>query len=180
MGELPAVPTDAFRLTRIAAQDPEDDIVVFRTSGTTGGARGAHALSTTETYEAAALRWGEFGLFADRPERLTAVVIGAPFRGASRGRRVVARVHDRSVRRAVHPHGPLRTGDARIPIEGRALLDTCRRAAEQGPLWIAGTSFAFVHALDALAGERVSLPMGSRAMHTGGFKGRRARCHPKS
>ena len=35
-----------------------------------------------------------------------------------------------------------------------------------------GTSFAFVHALDLLAGARFALPPGSRAMHTGGFKGR--------
>src|SRR4051794_1142275 len=44
--ELPAVPTDAFRLARIAAHLPENDAVVFRTSGTTGPSRGEHALST--------------------------------------------------------------------------------------------------------------------------------------
>ncbi|HEY6460439.1 MAG TPA: acyl-protein synthetase, partial [Polyangiaceae bacterium] len=34
------------------------------------------------------------------------------------------------------------------------------------------TSFALVHLLDALHGERIALPTGSRIMQTGGFKGR--------
>jgi hypothetical protein len=40
------------------------------------------------------------------------------------------------------------------------------------PTIVMGTSFAFVHALEALDGERFELPPESRAMHTGGFKGR--------
>src|SRR5205823_817272 len=32
---IPAVPTDVFRLARVAAHPPEDDAIVFRTSGTT-------------------------------------------------------------------------------------------------------------------------------------------------
>src|SRR5205823_8835656 len=35
LAALPAVPTDAFRFTRIAAHEVSDDVVVFRTSGTT-------------------------------------------------------------------------------------------------------------------------------------------------
>src|SRR5882724_7085898 len=38
---LPAVPTDVFRLTRVAAHPPDCDAVVFRTSGTTATERGA-------------------------------------------------------------------------------------------------------------------------------------------
>ena len=35
----------------IGAHPPSEDAAVFRTSGTTGGARGEHALSTTATYD---------------------------------------------------------------------------------------------------------------------------------
>src|SRR6266851_5530570 len=62
---LPAMPTDAFRLVRIAAHSPHEDKVVFRTSGTSNGARGEHPFSTTKTYEEAALAWGRWALFFD-------------------------------------------------------------------------------------------------------------------
>jgi hypothetical protein len=35
-----------------------------------------------------------------------------------------------------------------------------------------GTSFAFLHLIDGLGGQRLDLPGSSRVMHTGGFKGR--------
>ena len=38
--EIPAIPTDAFKFRRIACHPPELDGRVFRTSGTTIGARG--------------------------------------------------------------------------------------------------------------------------------------------
>jgi hypothetical protein len=49
-----------------------------------------------------------------------------------------------------------------------------RAAADAVPVALCGTAFAFVHLLDALAarGVRLALPPGSRAMETGGFKGR--------
>src|SRR5690348_4100530 len=44
VGDAPAVPTDAFKVTRVAAFDASEASIVFRTSGTTIGARGAHAM----------------------------------------------------------------------------------------------------------------------------------------
>jgi hypothetical protein len=40
------------------------------------------------------------------------------------------------------------------------------------PVFLAGTSFAFVHLLDALGDDTLALPRGSLVMQTGGFKGR--------
>ena len=77
---LPAVPTDAFRLARIAAHAPSDDAAVFRTSGTTGAARGEHPFSTTKTYECAALAWGRWALFFDAPPGLSRHPGGGPGR----------------------------------------------------------------------------------------------------
>ncbi|MEJ7733112.1 MAG: hypothetical protein WKG00_28440 [Polyangiaceae bacterium] len=56
---LPGLPTDVFRLARVAAHPEADDEVVFWTSGTTAGAgaRGEHPLRTTATYQRAALGW---------------------------------------------------------------------------------------------------------------------------
>lgn len=57
----------------------------------------------------------------------------------------------------------------------RALIEALEAAvAEKTPVLVVGASFAFVHLLDALgeAGARFGLPAGSRAMDTGGFKGR--------
>ena len=65
---LPAMPTDAFRLVRVAAHPAAEDSIIFRTSGTTGGARGEHPLSTTKTYEEGALAWGQWALFFDQTQ----------------------------------------------------------------------------------------------------------------
>src|SRR5678810_141313 len=55
----PAVPTDAFRMTRVSAFAAENETpIVFRTSGTTGGARGAHWFRDVATYDAAATAFG--------------------------------------------------------------------------------------------------------------------------
>jgi hypothetical protein len=49
-----------------------------------------------------------------------------------------------------------------------------RAIAERVPVALCGTAFAFVHLLDAMAARDTSLtlPSGSRALETGGFKGR--------
>jgi hypothetical protein len=167
---LPAVPTDAFRLARIAAHAPSDDVAVFRTSGTTAQARGEHSLSTTKTYESAAQSWGRWALFFDAPERMTAVILGprAGAAGESSLGFMLELFADRFAT-AAHYVQP-KEG---MPIDEKALStalgDACRAGA---PAVVMGTSFAFVHALDALRGAGFALPPGSRAMHTGGFKGR--------
>src|SRR5262245_24604418 len=49
---IPAVPTDAFKVTRVSVWGESETPVVFRTSGTTVGARGSHWFRTCETYDA--------------------------------------------------------------------------------------------------------------------------------
>jgi hypothetical protein len=168
--QLPAVPTDAFRFARIAAHPPSDDAALFRTSGTTAGPRGEHALSTTKTYERAALTWGRWALFFDAPPPMSAIILGS----RDDGRRdssldfmldLFADRFARSARRVPALQGaPFDRKDLET-----ALCDAVRAAV---PTVVMATSFAFVHALEALDGERFVLPAGSRVMHTGGFKGR--------
>lgn len=68
----------------------------------------------------------------------------------------------------VEPDGSWRLN---LPQAARALQE---RAGDHRPVLVVGTAFSFVHVLDHLLekGERVQLPPGSRAMETGGYKGR--------
>jgi hypothetical protein len=167
VAELPAVPTDAFRMTRVAAHGPELDRAVFRTSGTTAALRGVHALSTTATYETAAVAWGRHCLFPDAPRPLLAILLipNDPESSLSAMAAMFARVL---------------FSDARWVIDGGLDVEGLARACDVGerPAVVLGTSFAFVHALDALGGRRLPLPRASRVMHTGGHKGRSRAVEP--
>src|SRR6266540_750582 len=165
---LPAVPSDAFRFARIAAHPPADDVALFRTSGTTALPRGEHALSTTETYECSALAWGGWALFCDIHEPLTAIIL-SPRENPESSLHFMMKTF--AARFAPKAHY-LQTSDLSA-IDADELERACDAAARAGaPAIVMGTSFAFVHALDALGGRRLQLPQASRAMHTGGFKGR--------
>ena len=56
--DIPAVPTDAFKVTRVATFDPAEARATFRTSGTTIGTRGEHGIRDLATYEAASVAFG--------------------------------------------------------------------------------------------------------------------------
>jgi hypothetical protein len=162
--QLPAMPCDAFRMRRIAAHPSEDDARCFMTSGTTAGARGMHPMRTTETYELAALTWGERMLFRDRP-RMPMIVLASP--------EVLA--PESSLTFMLARFAGRLGGDASWHYDGRE-LDVkgivARAQSATVPTLVAGTSFAFVHLLDTLGEARLPLPRGSRVMQTGGFKGR--------
>lgn len=166
---IPAVPCDVLRLARVAAHPPELDAVVFRTSGTSRGAlaRGEHAMRTTATYSAAALAWGRAWLFPDRA-RMQVVVL-AP---------TVAEAPDSSLGFMLDDFARALGGEATWHVVGGTLdvagvARACARAREEGaPALVLGTSFAFVHLLDAAGTHDFALPEGSRVMQTGGFKGR--------
>ena len=69
-----------------------------------------------------------------------------------------------------------RTGDdGAWSLDFTAALSAMRRASDaEQPVALLGTAFSFVHLLDRLMAEdiRFDLPPGSRAMETGGYKGR--------
>lgn len=171
--EIPAVPTDAFRFARVAAHPPEVDARVFRTSGTSLGpsARGEHALRTTATYELAALTWGARMLWPDGA-RLRALVLAPPLGDApdsSLG--FMLDLFAARLRGPASWHVRARDGHAELDAEGFARACAGARAAGE-PAIVLGTAFAFVHLLEALPPGAALLPEGSRAMQTGGFKGR--------
>lgn len=156
--EIPALPVDAFRLRRIAWHDVDERC--FHTSGTTGGA-GQHAMRTTETYRQAAIAWAKRLLIGPDPTPGALIALVAPettMPQSSLGF-MLARFADE-------------IGSATWHFDGKEVdIAGVRSAIPAGPVVVAGTSFAFVHLLDADA-TGMPLAAGSRVMQTGGFKGR--------
>jgi hypothetical protein len=180
---IPAVPCDVFRLARIAAHAPAEDTRVFRTSGTSQGraARGEHPFRTTSTYVLASLEWGRRMLWPDR-ERLRVIVLAPPpeeARDSSLGFMLerfaeVLGAEPRSGSPGAVTFA-LRGGELDASLVARA----CEGARASGEAAIVlGASFAFVHLLEAASELDLTLPKGSRAMQTGGFKGRSRAIEP--
>lgn len=170
----PALPTDVFRFARVAAHEPAHDVRVFRTSGTSSGTRGSHALRDLGLYDRAAEAAARHALFPD-VARMQLVILASP----------AAELPDSSLSYMLEKFIPW-FGDARSlhavrngQLAMSQLEATLARAqAEQRPVALLGTSFAFVHADDAFGARRFVLPVGSRIMQTGGFKGRSREVDP--
>ena len=177
-GEDAALPTDVFRFARVAAHAPEHDVRVFRTSGTTSGARGQHFFRDLSLYDRAAKAWAARMLFADGPMRL---VVLAPDETAA---------PDSSLSYMLSRFATWFAGSSEsAPTtfcwrDGALDVDALVRALTDArePIALLGTSFAFVFAEDALAERnvRLALPAGSRVMQTGGFKGRTREVSPEA
>ena len=169
-----ALPTDVFRHVRVCAHEPSDDVVVFRTSGTTHGLRGEHCLRDLSLYDKAAWSAARYALFPD-VERVKIVIL-APS---------ASDVSDSSLsymlQRFVNWFGT--QGSTHVWKQGRVDLErlqTCLTQAQDEGAAVAllGTSFAFVHADEGLAKTHFRLPPGSRIMQTGGFKGKSRELSP--
>lgn len=169
---IPAVPTDVFRLARLAAHPAPLDTALFRTSGTTQGARGEHPLRTTATYALAALGWGERFLWPDGAA-LAAIVLAPP--AAEQLDSSLGFMLDRFTRALAGPssfHVRISpSGEASIDLDGIARAAASARSLGR-PVIVLATSFALVHLLDQAGALDLRLPERSRVMQTGGFKGR--------
>jgi len=171
--DVPSVPTDAFKAAPlVSGGDPAKAVVVFRTSGTTAGAsrRGAHYLIDTQLYRSSLLAGFRRHLLPEaQPMPILSLVPDFADEADSSLSFMISEV--------VAAFGIEGSGwfMSRSGLEVERLQERLRRtASEDLPVLLAGTSFAFVHLLDALevAGVELRLPPGSRVMDTGGFKGR--------
>ena len=173
--DAPAVPTDAFKLSRVAAFPEALTSATFRTSGTTLGARGSHAMRRPETYDAAALAFGRWALTMGSPPwpQPGPVLLLAPSPDELPDSSLTHMLHLFAGAFGKQPASP---GDyfIRDGILELAALDAAvsRALVDRTPVLLLGTSFAFVHLLDAVGDAGFALPAGSRVMQTGGFKGR--------
>ncbi|EYF02337.1 LuxE/PaaK family acyltransferase [Chondromyces apiculatus] len=170
---IPAVPTDAFRFTRVAVHPREADAWVFRTSGTSLGpnARGEHPLRTAATYEIAALTWGAKMMWPDR-KAMRVMVLAPPLSDAPDSS--LSFMLDRfATHLGGHASWHFRAHGSRAELDSESVGRACGEAWEAGePVLVLGTSFAFVHLLESCPKGSTRLPEGSRVMQTGGFKGR--------
>ena len=181
--EIPAVPTEVFRLARVAVHSHECDEVRFLTSGTTG-AHGTHVMRTTETYRALAVGFGRRAL-ASNWSGPRVVVALAPSPGqrptSSLGYMMQMFMEEWDGRAlAIDPKGA--SFNALAPerwLVGTGGVDVggLRRAAlvaqqRQEPFLVLATSLALAGLLDMLAGGRIPAPKQTVVMQTGGFKGR--------
>lgn len=181
--DAPAVPTEAFKLSRVFAFELHDAVASFRTSGTTIGARGLHALRDLATYDAAALAFGRSMLASELPRAVPVVVLGPSATDApdsslahmcslfARALGVPAANEDVYFVRARETGGD-ETHAASMVLDIEALRARAGRIAEGPPAIVLATSLALVHLIDAARGTPIPLPTGSRVMQTGGFKGR--------
>lgn len=168
-----ALPTDVFRHARIAVHPPSEDVRLFRTSGTTNGARGLHAFRDLGLYDRAATREARRMLFPDR-DRMRLLILAPPAKEATDSSLsyMLARFVD-----WFGTHATYGFRDGTLATEH--VIAAATEAEKAGePLAVLGTSFAFVHLEDALEGRSFKLPEGSRIMQTGGFKGRSREIEP--
>jgi len=178
--EVPAVPTSAFKEFALTCFPIEEAVAEFHTSGTTREKAGKHYLRTTELYEAAI-----------RPNFAEHLLGGHSPNNGGRDARPTLPMMVLAPAPEEAPHSSLSymigvvmrefgAADSSYYVEGGHLLveklvrDLCEAQWAHQPVFLLGTAFAFVHLFDHLAQQNLKFEMsaGSRAMETGGFKGR--------
>lgn len=182
LSDLPIVPSDAFRLTRVAAHPAELDQAMFRTSGTTLAMTGTHAVRDLATKEELALLQAKRTLFRDHGRGVVVALAPSPTNPHSSSLTHMMELfmdHFDGRPLVTEPDGA--SYSARAP--GRWLfhsqgvdLEGLRRAARLAkhrsePLYVLATSFALLATIEALDGERLETPARTVIMLTGGFKG---------
>jgi hypothetical protein len=155
--DIPAMPQQLFKRAKLFAHGNARPSAIYQTSGTTTGEPGRQHLLGTDIYRAVcvagARRAGffdgapEFHFIASSPKEAPHSSLSAMFSFWSN--------------RAKFWMGAADFAKLRVVLE---------RAKR--PVALCGTAFGLVHFLDALAGEKLRLPRGSRLLETGGFKGR--------
>jgi Acyl-protein synthetase, LuxE len=162
--DIPAVPTSAFKEFSIACFPVSEALAEFHTSGTTSEKAGKHYFKTRELYDAASRPNFIAHLSPDAADlpvlALTPSPVEAPHSSLA------------------HMLGIVAGNDCEFFVERDVLLlerltqRLCEIQWDNQPVMLLGTAFAFVHLFDHLATTHFELPEGSRAMETGGFKGR--------
>lgn len=179
-GQIPAVPTTAFKEFELSCLNLETRSQVFHSSGTTGQkpSRHFHSIASLEVYNASLKPWFRRHVLPSSADgRKSCILSLTPSPGVA-VHSSLAHMMDVVI---------LEFGDARSIFGGTlgedggwgidavavvAWLEERTRFGE--PVVMLGTAFSFVHLIDHLTSERKSirLPAGSTVMETGGYKGR--------
>lgn len=182
--EIPAIPAEVFRLTRVATFPSELEVARFQTSGTTRRETGAHPVRTLETYDHLALLLAERSLLRNLSARPIIMALAEAKPGQIPSSSLtymmdlfMRRFDGRSLStdplpiKAITPAERFLVGPTGVDLDG--LRRAARLARYRGePLIVLGTSFSFAALIEALDGEIIQSPREVRLMITGGFKGR--------
>jgi len=182
--EIPAMPTRAFKEYEVTSLTAEERTRVFLSSGTTLHRPGRHFHNdgSLAVYEASLRAWFRrhfLGFSAGKGARL--VVLTPPPEAAPHSSlaHMFGTVRD-EFERCDFAGGVGEDGGWRLDLKTTVEL---LRGAEGGerPVALLGTALSFVELLDYCRNEeiRFRLPPGSRALETGGYKGRK-RALPKA
>ncbi len=143
--EIPAVPASAFREMPLTCFPPSEAVAEFHTSGTTRSNAGRHIFKTLALYDAAILPNFAAHLLPDGARMpMLSLVPDEPQSSLAHMARVLIREFGGGFVKRIEPVGH--------------------------PVCVLGTAFGFLNLFDE--GTVLRLPPGSRAMETGGFKGR--------
>lgn len=176
--QVPPVPLTAFKELTLAVEPAETAAAVFMTSGSTDPARrGRNHHPHLHLYDASLQVNFAHSFLPDRDAIRVLVLNPRPEEAPNSS---IAYFFGRLV-------DFFGTPDSGFFVDGSGLrvadlVATLRQAEAAGePVAVLGTSFAYVHLLDALEerGVSVQLPAGSRLLDTGGFKGRSREVSPE-
>lgn len=177
----PALPTDVYRFAQVSAFEASEWTHIFRTSGTTSGARGAHPFVSLALYDHAAFLAADHALLVHAKQPMDFILLA--FSPETHGDSSLSHMLLSFAERARAAHGARVTWALRDDHVDVDALDHALSVAAQAGRAVAllGTSFAFVFAEDALEARalRYTLPTGSRLMFTGGFKGKSREVSPE-
>ena len=179
--QIPAVPTAAFKELELSSLPPAERTTVFHSSGTTEQkpSRHFHNPASLAVYEASLTRWFNGHLGAEG-----ALHFLTPNRLAAPHSSLIYMFETLRQQRSLPESAFLGhlASDGTWALNFPAVLAELQSACATGrPITLLGTAFSFVHLLDYLAGQNLhfTLPAGSRAMETGGYKNR-SRTLPKA
>jgi Acyl-protein synthetase, LuxE len=180
--EIPPVPTSAFKDLLMTCLPAGNWTTVFHSSGTTEHrpSRHFHSAESLGVYEESVVAW--FRRYLQLAQRIPIICLTPP-REAARHSSLVYMFETLRGKFGGESAAFLgRIGeDGGWTLNDEAATEALRKGAEIGePMLILGTAFSYVHLLDHLTGQNISikLPAGTVAMETGGYKGR-SRALPK-
>ncbi|MFO0626313.1 MAG: acyl-protein synthetase [Polyangiales bacterium] len=168
--EVPAVPSDVFKVARVACFEARSEVRAFETSGTTRDARGRHPFADTSLYARACVEDAARWLLPAPRYRCVMLALSEDEAPTSSLTFMLARF---AARWDPGASATFFVRDGALVVDG--VVDAVREARAGGlPVALLGTTFAFIHLADHLDALGVTLPLppDSVVMPTGGSKGR--------
>ncbi len=175
--EIPAMPAAGFKEFELTSLPTEWRTRVFHSSGTTAQqpSRHFHDGESLSLYEDSLLPWFRAHLLPENA-RLRFISLTPPPMQAKNSSLVhmFATVHESfgSANSIFTGHAD-NGGDWQIDVD-KTVAALHEATVSNYPVVLLGTAFDFIHLIDHLraSGARIQLPPGSRALETGGYKGR--------